>query len=70
VILAPGGRVIGIEHFCVDQLVRHDKSVQSAAARFASDNESRRRKVVGDAPDGELTGEMIALFGDMASRGI
>lgn len=70
VIHAPGGRVIGIEHFCVDQLVRHGKSVQSAAARFASDNESRRRKVVGDAPDGELTGEMIALFGDMASRGI
>ena len=61
-------RIVGIEHFRVDQLVRHDKSVQSAAACFANDNETQRKRAVGDAFDGKLTSGMIKLFGNMASR--
>lgn len=64
------GRIVGIEHFRIDQLVMHDKHAQSAAARFVNDNESQRKKAVDNTLDDELTDEMIELFGNMASRGI
>lgn len=64
------GRLIGIEHFRVDHYVKHDRRIQSAAARFANENEGTRKGLVVSAPPGELTEEMIAAFGDMMSEAI
>lgn len=70
VIDTDDGRLVGIEHFQVDQLIKNDKKVQSATAEFVNRAEADRKKVVGDA-DGELldpTDEMIGMFGRYAAE--
>lgn len=62
--------MIGFEHFRVDHFVKHDKRVQSAAARFANENEGIRRCLIAGAPPGGLTEEMIAAFGGMIGEAI
>lgn len=70
VVRAQGGRIVGIEHFRVDQLVKPGKSAQSAAARFSNDNEKKRKAIVEGASSSELNEEMVELFGNVASEAI
>ena len=72
VINAEDGRIIGIEHFRVDQLIKNDKKVQSAAAEFVSSIEDERTRIVGDKDVDhlELTDEMLDMFGRNAAKGI
>lgn len=69
-VRAADGCVIGIEHFRVDHFVKHDKRIQSSAARFVNENERTRKGLVSDNPSSELTKDMIDAFGGMMSRGI
>ena len=67
-VSTPDGRLVGIEHFRVDQLIKHDKQVQSAAAEFIGYTEKRRKEVVAGTEPGEVTNEMIGCFGEVLGK--
>lgn len=67
-VSTPDGRLVGIEHFRVDQLIKHDKQIQSAAAEFIGYTEKRRKEVVASTEPGEVTNEMIGCFGEALGK--
>ncbi|KAB1635977.1 hypothetical protein [Adlercreutzia muris] len=70
VISPKTGKVIGIEHFRVDHFVRHDKSVQSAAATFMNSCEGRRKQMLSNGAPGYFTDDMLGQIGEMISQQI
>ena len=62
------GRIIGIEHFRIDHFVRHDKKVQSEAAKFNSNCEkARKRMIEAGAPDC-LDNAILTEVGNMINQ--
>lgn len=67
-IYAGNNRVIGIEHFRVDQLIERGKKKKSEAAKFSSEVEHARSKWVEAARTGHLPIEALQDLGDLISK--
>ena len=61
-------RLVGIEHFRVDQFIAHGKKVESKAARFSADAERTRRNHEDEAHANNLGREAYAELGNLISR--
>lgn len=61
-------RLVGIEHFRVDQFIAHGKKVESKAARFSADAERARRNHEDEARANNLGRETYAELGKLISR--
>lgn len=61
-------RLVGIEHFRVDQFIARGKKVESKAARFSADAERTRRNHESDARAGNLSNEAYIELGNLISR--
>lgn len=70
VVRAPGGRIVGIEHFRVDHFARHDKKVQSAVAPFAAKSAKRLSRFSPQVMSGAFPNEMLRAFGEVCSTTI
>lgn len=62
------GRIVGIEHFRVDQLIKHDKKKQSEAAKFSSKVELLRKRWKDDVCNGDLPDSALRDLGELFSK--
>lgn len=63
-------RVIGIEHFRIDHLVRKDKKVQSRAAQFANEIERKREATLSIVDEAERESIQIDYFREILEQAI
>lgn len=61
-------RVVGIEHYRVDQYVSQSKKRTSKAAEFVANIEADRRKYLAGATDGMVADDMTKAFANYVSQ--
>lgn len=66
-VQADNGRVIGIEHFRVDQYIGHGKKKESKSAEFSNTAESVRKQYETSALNNELSEEFYTEVGKLTS---